>query len=186
MLNNEKSQYVYEHYYKQNHDKELLEKSSQTIVLPESIVNFCEKNEIKIENYPDINPSEEFYFTFSPYLEGKLNIKYSAELTLSKLTKVYEYKSRFKMKNPDPDRIDPILSGYSDMEYTNLQFLLREVVEKELGTLGYERFYTVDIFEKVEGLIADKENRVVGDSYITVGDILFEDYLWKLPDEDEG
>jgi hypothetical protein len=84
------------------------------------------------------------------------------------------------MENPDEERIEPILDGYSGEAYCKKQFVLDEIIEKYMSEKGYER---LDLPE-IEEIFLEMITPVDSDSpeLFSVNNALFMDYYGFFSD----
>lgn len=87
--------------------------------------------------------------------------------------------NEFEVTNPDPNRIEPTLTGYGEMGYCREQFDFRLLVEEAMLENEHGKIYLNDSDEKVEELNFQDEVCIFG-SYVTVYDVLFRDILEKV------
>lgn len=181
---NKKFKEVKELYYDHNSKIEYVKKCSQKIELEETIKLFCQEHNIgTIDMRQYLSPSACWYFTIPIFKTGEFEVEYTTVLKISKLTTIYSLLHCFDVKDKNPKRMFPELSGSSDETYTFLQYDFAEVVAETLSELGYERLSWAEGERKIEGLKFSDDTVIYGPD-VTVSDILYLDVLDILPDNE--
>ncbi|EPC8422336.1 hypothetical protein EXW45_24690 [Bacillus wiedmannii] len=179
---NKKIEEVKRKYYVEKNIEEYLQKSSIKLTLPKQIIDFCNKNNIKIKGDSDIVfPSNDWYITLPSYVKGEFEVEYTTYLIISKLANVYSILNSFEIVNKDVNGMMPTLIGDSEQEYTRLQSQLISVIETTLKASGYERIGYTESSRKIEGIKFADDVALFGPD-VTVDDILFRDVLDVTPD----
>ncbi|WP_088044704.1 hypothetical protein [Bacillus sp. EAC] len=178
-MNETVKKYIYK-YYEKGADKEYLNSCSQEFLLPSEIINFCSLNKIVVKpGKHKIWPEKYVRFIFQDFIKGNFEVKYCTVLRISKVAPIYNLTHEFVVENIDPNRISPILDGYSAQAYIKLQSLLEDVIQNELLKLDYEELLEID--EVILNLKINNNKELIG-KQITVEAALFYDLLELCPD----
>lgn len=180
---NKKIEKIKNKYYDKRNVTEYLKKSSEDIILPKKIIEFCEKENIVIkENDYMVFPSKTWYFKFPQYKIGEFEAKFGVELILSKLTELYAFTNSFDVVNKVENYMDPSLYGTSEQTYILLQQQLMDLVEAEMNLINFERIYAREYDRKIEGVNFVDGVTIFGED-VTVYDLLFRDVLDVTPED---
>lgn len=140
----------------------------------EILHNNC--SNIELSNEPD-SPCVEIYLAVNDFAENDFKVNYTSQLYINKIIDVFYFQHEFAVDNLDPNRIAPVLDGFSDESYCKLQYNLDETVLAYLQQKGYKRLYYSDMEEVVADVKMPK-NTIFG-SQMTVENAIFKD-LWGI------
>lgn len=99
------------------------------------------------------------------------------DVRISKIAKCYLLSYGFSIKNPAPDKIEPVLDGFSAEPYTLEQAILAERIIRPLDSSGYLRLTDAQAAEVIPE-IKMPENNFFG-TQMTVETALFHD-VWGI------
>lgn len=152
----------------------------------EFISDLCETmrkavSDIAVSSFNDF-PCTEMNINVGEFSDGGFSVKYTSVLSISKVCPAFNLRHEFSVDNIDPNKIDPVLDGFSDEAYNKKQFELDEIVSEYLQNKGYSRLSYAQMSEVIPNISMPKNN--LFGNQMTVEYAIFND-LWNICESDD-
>lgn len=132
--------------------------------------SLCE--DVTISHFVDW-PSIELFCKFSFYKKDLFSVDYTTIIKISKISDIFAFQHEFSVENYDPNRMEPVLDGYSGTAYTMEQNSFEISLSKLLNNYGLEKI-TLSEMEEVVCDVPMPETKIFGPQ-MTVEYALFKD-----------
>lgn len=171
---NEKLQYYINKIYRNKEWNYFREKCAESPIYLRKVmdrISTLDKKAI-LYNRKD-EPAIEIYVDFQEYSEGNFHVEYKSVLKISKVANIFNFQHEYSIVNIDPNRMSPVLEGFSDEAYIFEQNRFDEAITKLLLAEGLEKLSLADM-EEVIGDIQMPQETIFG-SQMTIENCLFRD-----------
>lgn len=119
------------------------------------------------------DPAIEIWITYDDFMDNSLCIQYKTVLKISKVSNLFVFQHEFSVDNKDPNKMTPILDGFSEEAYTFSQDILEDKVSKFLLAANLKKIHLYELDEVIWG-VEMPEKSIFG-RQMTLENALFRD-----------
>ncbi|MBD5464604.1 MAG: hypothetical protein HDR22_02090 [Lachnospiraceae bacterium] len=149
-------------------------KCKQVPLYLEELIELASSMCIKIDTYcTEDDPAVQIWFYFEGYTEDRFNAEYRTLLKISKVANLFVFQHEFGVENRDPNKMVPILDGFSEEAYVFSQNKLEATLTDFLENKNLVKLQLRELEEVVMNFEIPEEG--IFGSQMTLENALFRD-----------